>query len=614
MPEGRMEGLPLHGRVSLTQTVLAVLAAAVLLVSVACRKGTEAPKPKGGQPPAAPGGEATTQSLAAVKLYAEVSKSLAPRISSDAGQAFSAALDPQKRWSTPEAMTLDYYHAAELLASLAHADGLSSSSAVMDMLPDLLFGEYNTRLFRRDLKEIPVSDKEIEEYYKAHLKEYIVKGQFWIRHIFLNTVDNPGREKEKEALAQKALAEIKAGRPFHEVAKQYTDADQEKGEVVGPLPYGDINPDLEKAVAALEPGHYTDVIQSKWGYNIFWLEKIERPTTKTVEMVRDSITQQLRREKTRTAYQQYFTQMEQRYPVKKNYDVLKDPNATSDTVVAEGSYIRITVGDYRKRINQMPTPRRLAMGDPENRTGFLDGWVAGARVQHAAKEVGLDRDPELQEVKRYLTNRTLSTACLDRLLANLPAPKEEEIRKYYEDYRDYFVSKQEEVRLREIVFSYKLGEGATKRDYYLAMKKAKARADEAYAKLKEGADFVALVKQHSNSESAKKDGDLGFLNPRQWSADLADKLATVKVGDFTQPIEARETYTIFRLEERKPAELVPLNEPRKQYIHEVLLNQQRRKLSALIVIKLAEVYRKDMPVEEIRKIVERVVAEAGEKK
>jgi len=196
----------------------------------------------------------------------------------------------------------------------------------------------------------------------------------------------------------------------------------------------------------------------------------------------------------------------------------------------------------------------------------------------------------------------------------LPRSPEDEILKYYNDFRDYFTSRPAEVRLREIVLSYKLPAGASKRDYYLARKKAMAQADEVMGKLKGGADSVALVKQYSVSESAKKDGDLGYFQPQQWSGELAQKMANLQVGQWTEPIEAKETLTIFRLEDRKPPVYVPLDDFRKDYINSVLLGRRRAEVAAHIRVKLAEAYKKDLPVEAVRKIAMRAMEEALGKK
>jgi len=610
---GAMQTLSLRRWATASRPVLVMLMGTALALAMGCKKEAAVPEPPGTAPSPTVAGD-TTQSMAALKLYAEVPKLLAPRVLSMARQAFSEVEEAQALWPLPEQKALAYYHAIELLGALGRADGLTSTPAVTEIIQEILFEEYDARLYRRSAGEIPVSDKEIEDYYKANLNQYIVKGQFWIRHIFLNVVDNPGKEKEKEALAQQALAEIKAGKPFQEVAKKFSDAEQEKGDVVGPLPYGDINPDLEKAIVALQPGQNTDVLPSKWGYNIFRLEQIVRPTTKTIEMVRDSITQQLRRQKGRAAYQRFHEQMEQQMPVAKHYEVLKKPDATSDTVWAESSFMKITVGDYRKRLAQMPPQKRSALDDPENQTTFLDRWVNWKRTEHAAAEAGLNRDPDLQTMKDYMTNWTLAMTNLDRLGAKLPQPDEGRIRKYYEENRAHFVSKQGEVRLRELILNYRLPDGATKRDYFLARKKALAQAEEILAKLKQGADFVEMVRQYSNSEMAKKEGDLGFIQPMQWGKELAEAVAKMNVGEWTLPLEKAETFTIFRLEERKPEELLPLDEARKRYISEALLGERRSKVSARIQVALAKAYRKAMPVEEIRKIAEALVAEAGKEK
>lgn len=582
------------------------LAAAVSLTT-GCKKETGAPTPAVTPTPAPGSALGTTQTAAALQLYAEMPKNVVSHVVGNARVAFALVKEADSLWPTPEEKGLAYYHSTLLLARAGRADHLTSEPAFVGVMQGILLGEYRSRLFRRTAADRSVSEKEVEDYYKAHRNQYAVKGQFSTRHIFLNLVDNPGKEKEKQALAEKALDEIKAGRPFQEVAKQYSDAEMEKGDVIGPLPFGDINPDLEKAIVALQPGQNTGVLKSKWGYNIFRLEQIERPTTKTLEMAHDSIVQLLRAQKQQAAYEQFDTGLEQQYPVTKRYPLLDDPKITSDSLVVESSFFNVSIADYHKRIAALSPSHRESLSDPENRKNLLDSWVAARRLEHAAVAAGIDRDPELVAMKDYMTSWTLSMLLLDRSGARVTSPSEEEIRKFYDANRSRFVSKPAEVRVRELSIVYRMPEGTSRRDYYLARKNAQERIEQVQAKLKQGADFAALVKEYSNSESAKKDGDLGFMPPEQWGPELAAAVAKINIGECTPVIETREAFNMFRLEERKPEEFYPLDGQRKEYIAEALRSERQKAVSARVRMKLAQVYRKDTSLEEIRRIAQEQV-------
>ena len=156
----------------------------------------------------------------------------------------------------------------------------------------------------------------------------------------------------------------------------------------------------------------------------------------------------------------------------------------------------------------------------------------------AEQEKFLDQDPYF--IRYWLERRKLVSTFYQEHTQNTTIATDEEVRAYFEKNRDRFTT----VTLKMIYLSPPAaGTDLTVR----------AKAEDLYAQIKKGADFVKLVRDHSEEPGSKaRDGDLGTLSK---SDALPDEVKAVvfslKKGDVTQPISVPNGVYIFRCEEAK---------------------------------------------------------------
>lgn len=77
---------------------------------------------------------------------------------------------------------------------------------------------------------------------------------------------------------------------------------------------------------------------------------------------------------------------------------------------------------------------------------------------------------------------------------------------------------------------------------------AKAKADQLYQQLQDGADFAALAVKHSDGQNALKGGDLGWLTANQLPDLFIDAISTLKPGQVTPPLKSASGYHLLKLE------------------------------------------------------------------
>ena len=94
---------------------------------------------------------------------------------------------------------------------------------------------------------------------------------------------------------------------------------------------------------------------------------------------------------------------------------------------------------------------------------------------------------------------------------------------------------------------------------------AVARANEAIAKIKGGADFAAIAKEYSDDPiTGEKGGDLGFVQPGFLGESFDEAVATLPVNEVSEPIDSKYGIQVIKVISRESAKLPALEEMRSE--------------------------------------------------
>ena len=146
---------------------------------------------------------------------------------------------------------------------------------------------------------IPVSDAQLESYYNSHKDEFRTAERVQARHILLSTANKPKDEVPKiQAKAEALLKQIKAGGDFAELAKKNSEdpTSAVKGGDLGWVLRGQMVPNFEKAVFALQPKEISNVVSTEYGFHIVQVMAKEPAHLKTVEEAKNQIMVAIRNE------------------------------------------------------------------------------------------------------------------------------------------------------------------------------------------------------------------------------------------------------------------------------------------------------------------------------
>jgi parvulin-like peptidyl-prolyl isomerase len=98
--------------------------------------------------------------------------------------------------------------------------------------------------------------------------------------------------------------------------------------------------------------------------------------------------------------------------------------------------------------------------------------------------------------------------------------------------------------------------------YILLFHERRDTPDQRVAKVKEelakpGADFAALAKQYSDGPEAEEGGEVGWVSRSQLADDIVDKVFEIGVGQVSEPLELGEGHYFIKVEEKMNRPLDP---------------------------------------------------------
>lgn len=137
---------------------------------------------------------------------------------------------------------------------------------------------------------------------------------------------------------------------------------------------------------------------------------------------------------------------------------------------------------------------------------------------------------------------------LEKQLRAAPDPSERQVRAYYDSHPELF-TEPEQVHLSLILL--KVDPSAPK----VTWDKAREEAQTIVKRLKGGMAFAPLAQLHSADASAQKGGDMGYVHRGMLPVAAQEPVDGLQPGMVTDAVTLLEGVAVFRLEDRKSAQL-----------------------------------------------------------
>ena len=154
-----------------------------------------------------------------------------------------------------------------------------------------------TRLVNYQVKsKIVITEEEIRAYYDSHPELYGGKIRYHLRNILMRVPDF-STDTEKQAIKeqmQQIQSQIDAGESFADLARTYSQSPAAaEGGDIGEFAKETLSPQIQEALDGLTPGQATAVLDTDQGFQLFYVESVNRTEGKPLENVREEIHQKL---------------------------------------------------------------------------------------------------------------------------------------------------------------------------------------------------------------------------------------------------------------------------------------------------------------------------------
>ena len=145
--------------------------------------------------------------------------------------------------------------------------------------------------------------KDVVEYYRQHRAEMTIPEALRASHI-IKQVDETHPEPDALAAIQAVEARLKAGEPFETIADEASDCPGNGGDL-GWFPRGEMVPEFETVVFAMQPGGVSPIFRTPFGFHIAKVLARSGDRTASFEEAKPQIEAHLMREKHQKALERF---------------------------------------------------------------------------------------------------------------------------------------------------------------------------------------------------------------------------------------------------------------------------------------------------------------------
>ena len=152
-------------------------------------------------------------------------------------------------------------------------------------------------------EKVAATDAELREEYDANPDRFVVPKTVEARHILIRTAADAPAEAVAAAREKinGILSEIRSGRDFAELAKQYSEDEGSRGEggFLGAFRKEAMVAPFAEAAFALAPGQTGEPVRTQFGWHLIKVEKVNEGRTRSFDEVKSEIAERIASERAR---------------------------------------------------------------------------------------------------------------------------------------------------------------------------------------------------------------------------------------------------------------------------------------------------------------------------
>lgn len=325
------------------------------------------------------------------------------------------------------------------------------------------------------LKVEEPTETELRNYYESHKDEYVEHEKIKILQLKID-IGRSGSEEVARRKAEEALAKLRAWQDFSDVARKYSDGiyAESGGRVAGYVKKGERNRVFEDNVFNLGINGISNIFKD--GNSFYIVKVIEKQSKRQKQMaevmgeVRAKVIQQKEDDK---------------YELNK-FEALFSMHGK-----------RFTLGEFKEEFSELSPQQRRQFASFQAKKNLVDQLIIKELLLEDVGDRMLDREnkEEVEDLKAQIIRQILHREEVDEKIEI----SDEEAKEVYDQKKGLFVEP------AKAKISYiRVGQGISDDEE----RRARQKIEEAYEKIKGGADFASVAKEYSEDWTASMGGRL----------------------------------------------------------------------------------------------------------
>ena len=159
---------------------------------------------------------------------------------------------------------------------------------------------------------IMISEAELQRYYERHISRFMLPEEYRISQIYIRPRPEQDR-REARARADSVLASLQQGADFADLVLRYSDGPEAtRGGNLGYIRQGELLPEIERALATIQPGEVAGPIETADGFHLIRLDEKKPPQFRPFEEVKTEIHGLVYQQKSEDVYQFWLADLKSR--------------------------------------------------------------------------------------------------------------------------------------------------------------------------------------------------------------------------------------------------------------------------------------------------------------
>ncbi|MBN2109208.1 MAG: peptidyl-prolyl cis-trans isomerase [Deltaproteobacteria bacterium] len=259
------------------------------------------------------------------------------------------------------------------------------------------------------------------------------------------------------------------------------------------------------------------------------------------------------------------------YALAKRSSAADNATRSGGTVVAEIGNDKVYLEDVNEAFDNLPDWMRKQFETKSSKAEFAKKYIADELLFRKALKLELDKDADIRKKmkmaqRELMVNRVLESELKDKLKV-----EEDDLKNFYEAHKAEYEQKEAvKVSLIEAV--------------------NREAAEKIYKELKGGRDFGAYAKEISLNKNTAKDGGRFPTWVRRGEDDLgigsteavAKALFSAKKGELLEPVQAGESWFVFRVDDTRAAQPTTYDEAKERVKNDYSMQKLKSSYQSLL--------------------------------